>query len=474
MQNTVWKHHFAIIVYKKKRIKTLCYENSLLHRIITLFYSSLSSQSFKRGPFTNKGMSLPLVADFTGDGKLDVIGVAQYFSADGDLLLHTNISKPDSIIFKTVDLKVKAIGNPGFGDFDADGDMDLVVSDSKTSKILILLNNGDGSFNSFPQNSKLAFSFKTSDIDGDQDIDIVSLNSNESSVYLMVNNGKGTFETKSVITKKGDIRTIELADFDGDNDIDIIAGFYDFFDGQIMALENSGQGNFLQKILNVTAVRSLENIQIIDLDKDGDRDIAYSSSSSSTLKALINNGNKTYHEVNLVAGKGTLRSFNIADYNNDGILDIILGCNSEDNTYHQGKSSDSFVYDTEVITTIQPLLEIVNGDFDSDNDIDAVLSNGDFWWITNLLDQGTVSSTVVDNAIYNIYPNPFVNFLHIGIDENEVGILISDLLGKQDLLSYTKDFPINLDYLNDGVYFMSIFDLHSGKILQTSKIIKVR
>ncbi len=71
-------------------------------------------------------------------------------------------------------------------------------------------------------------------------------------------------------------------------------------------------------------------------------------------------------------------------------MDILIGCNSANNTYHQGISSASLEYSSEVVTGIQPMFYIVNGDFDSDKDLDAILSNGEFWWITNELEQSFV------------------------------------------------------------------------------------
>ncbi|MGB4849690.1 MAG: T9SS type A sorting domain-containing protein, partial [Saprospiraceae bacterium] len=341
------------------------------------------------------------------------------------------------------------------------------------STILILLNKGDGSFESYPQDSEVAYGFRTSDMDGDQDIDIVAFNEIEHTVFLMMNDGNGEFESKNLLTNEDDLYTVELGDLDLDEDMDIIIGYNGFFEGKIIELENKGSNVFLERNIKEHAINDLENIQIIDIDRDGDYDIAYSSLSSTTLLAMINNGNNTYTNADLVQGLGSISSFKIADYNTDGIMDIMLGCYSADNTYHQGLSANSFEYDSEVVTGIQPMYFIANGDFDSDHDLDAILSNGDFWWISNELEQSHVGIPEVADVSYSIFPNPFSNSLELHVDFEKVDIYISDQLGKM-LMRTTNTLPLNLEFLKEGLYFLSIVDRKSGKFVQTSKIIKTK
>lgn len=445
----------------------------LLSTILLFLYLPVNSQSFKRGPYTNTSISLPIVSDFTGDGKPDVVGASRFFSPTGDLKLHINSSEPDSIIFKTKDLGIKVYGNPGAGDFDSDGDMDLVVTESVNKKILILSNNGAGSFVSNQINSEIAFQFLTSDMDGDGDIDIVSLDIDKLSAYLIINKGNGVFQTSNLLTNVKDLYTYELEDIDNDDDTDIIVGFDDYFDGKIVLLENQGNATFKEHIITEKATGSLENLQIIDINKDGFKDIVYSSTYSSTLKVLLQQSDKKYTERNLTQGSGTIRSFNVADYNTDGIMDILIGCNSANNTYHQGISTASLEYSSEVVTGIQPMYYIVNGDFDSDKDLDAILSNSDFWWITNELEQSFVKVNQVNKDHFLVYPNPFRTHLNLDVS-NDIDFFITDFQGHRLFHSNEKLPPFNLEFLNEGSYFLTVIDKKSGKIVETLKIIKMR
>jgi len=440
---------------------------------LILFLSlPIISQSFTRGPFTSKPISLPVVADFNGDDKPDITSVARFFSAEGDLQVHINASEPDSIIFETMDLGLRVFGNPGTGDFDGDGDMDIVVIESVNSQIVILLNSGDESFETKVQSSEIAFNFLTSDMDGDGDIDIVSLARDDNKAYLMLNDGTGEFTTTQLISED-ELFTFEIGDIDGDNDVDVIFGFDNFFDRKIILLENQGDATFVESIITDSGQGSLENLQMVDLNKDGFNDVIYSSRSSSTLRALLRQSDGSYIEQELPLGAGSIRSFDIADYNTDGIMDVMIGCNSSDNTFHKGTSSSLLEYETEIITSIQPMFYIVNGDFDSDNDLDVIVSNGDFWWLINELEQEFVSVDDLDESQYLIYPNPFSKHLQLDIPLG-FEFFISDMQGRRLYHSDGANMPLNLEFLEEGSYLISIMNKKSGEVVQTSKIIKVQ
>ena len=444
----------------------------LLLSVIT--FSSLQSQSFVRGPLTNKLISFPLIADFNGDDKPDVLGISRFFSPTGDLRLHFNVSDDDGIMFETVDLDLDAFGNPGVGDFDGDDDMDIVIIEEESAGIVILLNNGDGTFESKPIDTEIAYFFRVADMDGDGDLDIVNLDGDSESVHIMINQGNADFTTNTLMSEREDLSTLELGDIDGDNDVDIIVGFENFFDGKVVLLENQGDASFNEEIITESALGRLEKIQIVDIDKDGHTDIVYSSNSTSFLRLLQNNGDDTFTESNLVQGLGRIRSFNVTDYNTDGIFDILIGCNEDDNTFHLGLSATSLEYDSEVVTGIQPMFHIVNGDLDSDGDLDAVISNGDFWWITNELEQFMVNVSEVNGTELSIYPNPFADQIHIESFDKDIKIIITDVIGQKVYESALKSNVYNLDFLKNGTYLLSIMDVNTGEFIQSTKIIKSR
>ena len=99
-------------------------------------------------------------------------------------------------------------GTMAAGDFDGDGDTDLVVSANGDNKLRILLNNGSGSF------SATAYTLPTApggigghagqvavgDLTGDGDLDLAVAHSNSNSVLsMLVGDGSGSFSHSSII-----------------------------------------------------------------------------------------------------------------------------------------------------------------------------------------------------------------------------------------------------------------------------------
>ena len=448
-------------------------KNLIIVTLIFIFHAQSYGQSFVSGPYTDKFIGQPIVADFNGDQKVDVIGASKFFSLEGDLKLHVNTSQSGIISFETVDLALEIFGNPGFGDFDRDNDVDLIVTAVTDSTVLILLNNGDGTFQQHPQIAGPAYNFRSGDLDGDQDIDIVSFNEYDSRAYLLFNDGNGEFLAVNLIVNEEDLQTIELGDIDGDSDTDIIVGYDYFFDAKIVLFENNGSGIFNEETITDFAIGGLENIQVVDIDKDDDADIVYSSYDFSYLRILANDGNQEFLESNLVQAEGDIRSFNVTDYNTDGIMDIIIGCDDDDNTYHQGQQSGSLAFDSEIITGITGIFYIVNGDLDSDNDLDAVLTNGDFWWIRNELEQFYVSTADVKDLTFDIYPNPFTNYIEIALGVGDKAIAVSDIYGRVLFRSHWNNQTLDLNFLDKGIYFLTVVDQKTFKLLQSSRIIKI-
>lgn len=441
---------------------------------LVLYFSSISkAQSFIHGPYLNKSIGLPLVADFTGDGKPDVIGSSRNFSFIGDLTLYKNLSETDSIIFESSKLGMKIWGDPGYGDFDGDGDMDLVIAESEDTTILVLLNNGNGTFTSHPQVAEAAYDFRSADLDGDDDIDVVAFNILDYSAYLMINDGNGVFTSTPLFSNEEDEFNIDLGDLDGDEDVDIVAVFNGFFNGKIIEWENKGNNLFSDRPLRSAAISGIENVQVVDIDQDGDNDIAYSSFESAKVLALINKGPNFFTDQNLAQATGAIRNFHIADFNTDGIMDIITGCNSSSCTYHEGLSATGFDYSSEPISEVQAMFFIEHGDFDGDDDLDLIVSNGDFWWLSNELEQQHVSVHTLDEIAYNIYPNPFTDYIVINLSGKEVDMYIADPFGRLLWESSRYTSSINLGFLQKGIYFLTIVDRKSGRIVQTSKMIKI-
>jgi hypothetical protein len=170
------------------------------------------------------------VGDFNGDGKLDAIvaGSGASSSGLGASGLGVSLGNGDGTF-------TPANGSPIFfgqslyaivvADFNGDGKLDIAVSDSGSNVVYILLGNGDGTFG-----APTAFTIGNSpdaivagDFNNDGILDLAVANMGDNTVTLLLGNGDGSFTPSSgspYTVGKGPYQIV-AADFNGDGKLDL-------------------------------------------------------------------------------------------------------------------------------------------------------------------------------------------------------------------------------------------------------------
>ena len=233
------------------------------------------------------------IGDLSGDGLEDIVvstfgnltGHYSWFEqqADGQFIEHQLMSRPGAISSTITDLN-------------EDGLPDIITLMSQGDEcVMAFYNTGNGTFNaqkllSFPAVYG-SNSMQVIDFDADGDLDLVITHGDNAdlsqvlkpyhgiSIYL--NNGQQVFQKAYTYPMYGASGT-EVADFDLDGDLDIfgLAYFADFSNDQgqlLVYLENRGQFDFkISQIAGSTQGHWLVS-DLADIDQDGDPDILLGS-----------------------------------------------------------------------------------------------------------------------------------------------------------------------------------------------------
>lgn len=276
------------------------------------------------------------IADIDKDGDLDILIANEHRP---NILL---INDGTGMFTNESALRIPQVAHDsediGFADFDNDGDLDIIIvsEDDKTNELY--LNNGDGTFkdagNRIPV-TDTSNSVAITDINNDGHSDILIGNNGQNKV--LINDGKGYFKDESIkrIGEYIDVtQDVTLGDIDNDGDQDILLGNED----ANRILINDGNGFFMdessKRLPYRTSPEETREVDVADIDGDGDLDILYGNVQAFVPEAerqnrlLLNNGKGFFTDITEThLPKDKNRCFGVAflDIDRDGDMDIMTG-----------------------------------------------------------------------------------------------------------------------------------------------------
>ena len=271
--------------------------------------------------------------DYDNDGDLDILLTGR--SGSGRMsTIYTNDGDGTFTELEGVGLPGVSSSSAAWGDYDNDGDLDILLTGYTGSGRMsaIYTNDGDGTFTeleevALPGVSSSSATWGDYDNDGDLDILLAGYTGSGNISTIYTNDGDGTF---TELTGAGltDITAAKVAwgDYDNDSDLDILLTG-DTGSGRISTIyTNDGGGNFSElKGAGLTGVSG--SAAWGDYDNDGDLDIlmAGTPGHGRISKIYTNDGDGTFTELEGAGLTGVSESSaDWGDYDNDGDLDILL------------------------------------------------------------------------------------------------------------------------------------------------------
>ena len=202
------------------------------------------------------------------------------------------------------------------GDFNGDGVLDLVVANSASASVSILLGNGDGSFQ-----APLIFaagdtprSVAVGDFDGDGNLDVAA--ADLTAVSILLGNGDGTLQP-AISVQAGPGPSFVAV---GDINVDTIQDLVVVGTNSVSALLGNGDGTFGTP-LTFPIQFTNGKLALGDFNGDGTPDLVVQSRFALTV--LLGNGDGTFRlsQDHVGSGPGPMV---VGDFNGDGMLDLAV------------------------------------------------------------------------------------------------------------------------------------------------------
>jgi hypothetical protein len=352
--------------------------------VLVLFSGHVQAQVSFFQPPTYYGGGNVFVADFNGDGKPDILtsdGTMNLGNGDGTFKLGTPVSVSSSQVLAVAD-------------FNGDGKPDVL--EQGTGTLLVMLGNGDSTFQAPISTASGAnlLVVAAGDLNGDGKADVVGFYNN--ALFVYISKGDGTLSpgvSYSLGVSTLSVPTLTMGDFNGDGKTDVAVSVPG--DGTLAGEEVVflGNGNGTFQAPKTSPGLGLTYYAVAgDLNGDGKVDLVLSATvpcaencpDGSEVFLFLGNGDGTFQTPTVIlSGGGPVAA---ADVNGDGKLDLVCDGYGTGTAVYLGKGDGTFSFASSYVSILMTGPAgggLAIGDFNRDGKLDIaddsaiLLGNGD-------------------------------------------------------------------------------------------------
>ncbi|KAA3635965.1 MAG: CRTAC1 family protein, partial [Bacteroidetes bacterium] len=323
-------------------------------------------------------------------------------------------------------------GGVSFVDFDGDGLDDLTFGTELGQNLIFYKNTGSGfelleaPVDNFDENKQILW-FDLEN-DGDKDLFVVNY---QAPNRLYLNNGNFNFsditESAGIILEDTPSFSAAIGDVDNDGLLDIFVSSYSLNNFQNRLYRNNGDNSFSE----ISGSAGLPDNYVLpnataffDFNNNGLQDLFIGNDNLAFLNQMLKNlGDGTFEDVssssNLDVAMDAMNA-GIADYDNDGDLDIYVTNKVSENQLFRNNGDETFTEIASQVGVDNQINQLTWGGnfFDCDNDLDldlyvsSSLKTADFpsKLFINDLGSGNFSTILLENDTLSSFANAIGDF----------------------------------------------------------------
>ncbi len=358
--------------------------------LLVIFSLNLNSQPFVYidAGFSGVMQSTGSWIDYNNDTYLDVLVTGEKYSGNNQILVSNLYTNLKNGTFRELNTYIPEVcrASVDWGDFDKDGDMDLLIcGETFRNKIItnIYKNNGKGGL--YLLNANLipvrdgSVDWGDYDNDGDPDILITGESYNKNLISKIYRNeGKDVFYQVNSGLEPVHLSSAKWGDYDNDGDMDILLAGQTYNGAAITKVyKNIGNDKFTALPLMLENLR-MSDVEWGDFNNDGKLDFIICGENFSNrifTKVYKNVGNDKFIEVNTKIQGVRSGSIDLGDYDCDGDIDVLISGESHENAITKVYRNDGKFVFTDIFAGLPGVYmgSAFWGDYDKDCDLDIVI-----------------------------------------------------------------------------------------------------